>query len=157
MPLLEDLLLRFHRIWAPPGAVAGQASVPADLQAHVDDELRELGAALDAIDQEGQAVVHEAEAQAAAVVAAAHADADRRIEAARARAPEERSLSASAHVRDRGAEITARINEAELEAVAIGSRATARFQQIVDLVSAEVFTGVEGASEVPHARVVGGG
>ena len=157
MPLLEDLLLRFHRIWAPPGAVDGQASVPADLQARVDDELRELAGALDEIDQEAQSVVKAAEGQAAAVIAAAHAEAEHRIEAARARAPEERALSAAAHIRDRGVEITARITEAQQQAAAIRSGAAARFQRIVDRVSGDVFAGVEGASEVPNARVVGGG
>ncbi|MFI5283317.1 MAG: hypothetical protein ACHQ0J_09335 [Candidatus Dormibacterales bacterium] len=157
MPLLEDLLLRFRRIWAPPGAVAGQASVPADLQARVDDELRELTVALDAIGREGQAVVEASEREAAAVLAAARAEAQHRIEAARARVPEERSLSASAHIRDRGTEIDARISEAELQAGAIRSRAAERMRPLVDQVTAEVFAGVGGELEVADARVVGGG
>jgi hypothetical protein len=157
MPLLEDFLLRFRRVWSPPGAVGGQAAVPADARARVEDELRELTAALDVIEREGQAIVNDAQAQAAAILAAARTEAEHRIEAARTKVPQQRSLSASARIRDRGTEVSARIADAERQAGDITSRARARVQHLVDQVTADAFVGIEGTSEVASARVVGGG
>jgi hypothetical protein len=157
MPLLQDLLLRFRRVWSPPGAVVGQAAVPVDVQARVEDELRELTAALEVIEREGEAIVRDAQAQAASILTAARTEAERRIESARAKVPEQRSQSAAARIRHQGKEITARIAEAERQAGAIGSHASVRMKHLVDQVTADAYAGIESTSEVTSARVVGGG
>jgi hypothetical protein len=155
MPMLEDLLLRFRRAWAPPGPVAGQAAVPVDLQARVEDELRELTGELSAIEQEGQAAVHTAEVKAAAIITAARAEAERAVESARSRLPEARAISAAGRIRDRQDQMDALIASAELEVADLHSLAVSRTSGIVDQVVVAVFADIESASEVPNARVLG--
>jgi hypothetical protein len=156
VPLLEDLLLRFRRVWAPPGPVEGQAGVPTDLQGKLDDELRELTVELSSIDQDGQAIVQAAESEGAAIVAAARAESVRRMEAARARLPEIRAKSAATRIRDRQAQIDELIAKAESDAEGIRSRARSHMQPFVDRVAADVLAGLDAASEEQHARVMGG-
>jgi len=152
VPLLEDLLLRFRRVWAPPGPVEGQAGVPTDLQGKLDDELRELTVELSSIDQEGQAILQAAESEGAAIVAAARAEAVRMVEAARAGLPEVRAKSAATRIKDRQAQIDQLIAKAESDAEAIRSRARSRLQPFVELVTEDVFAGLK----EQHARVMGG-
>jgi cell division septum initiation protein DivIVA len=157
MPLLEDFLLRFRRVWAPPGPVAGQAAVPADLEARVDDELRELTSALSAIDDEGKSIIQAAEAEAARIVAAAQSEADRLIETARGKLPEVRATKAAACIRDRTTERDQLIAKAEKRAIDLHDRAVARMQSVAGRVVSDVFEDMAGSVEEEHARVVGGG
>jgi hypothetical protein len=154
MPL-EDILLRFRRVWAPPGPVMGQAGVPADLQARVDDELRELTALLASIDEEGQAVVRAAEEQAAKIVARAHLDAGSAVESAQRGAPAVRAQGAAARIKDRQAAIDALMVGAEKEAVELRDRARTRMNGLVDAVLARTFASV--SAEEDDARIVGRG
>lgn len=156
MPLLEDLLLRFRRVWAPPGPVAGQAGVPEDLGAHVDDELRELTAELNAIDLEGQELLRAAQIEAASITDAARIESERLAEEARLRVPEVRAGRAAQRVLDRQAEIDGLLTAAEKQAAELRARARSRMPPVVDEVAAAVFAGVD-ASEVDGARVMGGG
>jgi hypothetical protein len=156
MPLLEDLLLRFRRVWAPPGPVEGQAGVPTDLQSKLDDELRELTLELSAIENEGRAIVQGAESDAAAIIATARAESVRAVEAARARLPEVRTATAATRIRDRQTKIDDLIAKADSDAAGIRSRAGGRMQPFVATVVADVFAGLNRESEEPHARVMGG-
>lgn len=154
MPLLEDLLLRFRRVWAPPGPVAGQAGVPEDTAATLDDELRELSVELAAIDEKGLEVVRRAETEATGIVAAARAEAESIVQAARARAPAVRAERAAARVRDRAGEIQRLLAGAERDAASIRDNARSRMPAVVDKVVEAVFAHA-GASEVEHVSVVG--
>lgn len=156
VPLLEDLLLRFRRVWAPPGPAAGQAGVPEDAAAHRGDELHEVFEALQAIEDEGREVIRIAEAEAASVGEAARAECGQILEAARTRAPQVRAARAALRVREREADIDQLIAAAEQQARAIRERARARAQPIVDQVVADVFAATTSLEE-GHARVVGGG
>ena len=157
MALLEDILLRFRRVWAPAGAVAGQASVPADLEARVDDELRELTAALNAIAEEGHALIRAAEAESANSVTAAKLEAERILETARSRIPEARAKRAAACIRDRRSESDDLIAGAEKQARELRDRARSRMPAIVDRAVNAVFAQAPGSGQEEHARVVGGG
>ncbi|HEX9100295.1 MAG TPA: hypothetical protein VF956_12475 [Candidatus Dormibacteraeota bacterium] len=154
MPL-EDILLRFRRVWAPPGPVMGQAGVPADLQARVDDELRELTALLASIDEECQAVVRAAEEEAAKIVARARADAASAVEAAQHGIPAVRAQGAAARIKDRQAVIDALIVGAQKEAIELRDRARKRMDGVVDTVLAKTFASA--SAEEGDARIVGGG
>ncbi len=156
MPLLDDFLLRFRRVWAPPGPVAGQAAVPADLEARVDDELRELTSELSSIDDEGKSIVQTAEAEAAKIVAAAQSEADRLIGTARGKLPEVRASKAAACIRDRKAERDQLTASAEKQAIDLRDRALSRIQSVAGRVVSDVFEGLAGSVEEEHARVVGG-
>jgi cell division septum initiation protein DivIVA len=156
MPLLDDFLLRFRRVWAPPGPAAGQAAVPADLEARVDDELSELTSALNAIDGEGKSIVQAAEAEAAKVLAAAQSEADRLIETARGKLPEVRASRATARISDRKTERDQLIASAEKQAVDLRDRAMTRMQSFAGRVVGDVFEQVAGSVKEEHARVVGG-
>jgi hypothetical protein len=155
MPLLEDLLLRFRRGWAPPGPVAGQGAVPVDLEARVEDELRGLTADLNVIEQEGQEVVRTAKAEAVTILAAARAEAERTVESARSRLPRVRATSAAGRIRDREAKVDDLLASAESQAADLRSRARSRTSGVADQVVADVFAGIDSASEVPNVRVVG--
>lgn len=157
MPLLEDFLLRFRRVWASPGPVAGLAAVPADLEAGVDEELRELTSSLDAIDEEGRSIVQAAEDAAASIVALAQSEADRTIEVARATLPEVRTTKAAASIRDRRTDRDQLIATAEKQAIDLRLRALARMQSVAGRVVSDVFEDIAGSVEEEHARVVGGG
>lgn len=154
MPLLEDLLLRFRRVWAPPGPVVGQPGVPTDLAAGLDDELRDLTIELSAIAREGEGVVQGAEAEARSIIDAARTQSVRIVEAARIAAPEVRSSKAAAKIRDRRAEIDRLILDAQAAAGEIKSRAEDRMPALIERVVAEVLAE---HPEEEHARVVGGG
>lgn len=153
--MLEDLLLRFRRVWAPPGPVSGQAGVPEEAGTQHEDELRELTAALEAIDQEGQRMIRAANAEAAEIMQNARSEAERVVATARARAPEVRANNAAARIRNRQREIDELIAASEREADTIRTRASARLQPIVDRVAAGIFAGI-GSLEEQHARVMGG-
>lgn len=155
MPLLEDLLLRFRRVWAPPGPVAGQPGVPEDAGEHLEEELRELSAQLNAIDVEGKALLHAAQTEAAEIVAAANAESAHIVEEARSLAPSVRAGRAAQRASDREAEMDRLIAEAETQAVAMRARARPRMQPIIDKIAADAFVGVR-SSEVTDARVMGG-
>jgi ElaB/YqjD/DUF883 family membrane-anchored ribosome-binding protein len=157
MPLLEDFLLRFRRVWAPPGPVTGQAAVPADLDARVDDELRELTSELRAIDEGGQSVVRAAESEAATIIAAARSEAESAIQAARSRLPEVRATRAAARIRDREADLNDVIAEAAKQAADLRDRARSRMQDFVDKAVTDVFADTAESLEEEHARIVGGG
>lgn len=152
MPL-EDILLRFRRVWAPPGPVMGQSGVPSDLQARVDDELRELTALLASIDEEGQAVLRAAQAEAAKIVAQAQAGAERAIEAAQLRLPEVRAQGASARIKDRQVVIDTLLVRADKDANELRGRSRKRLAGMVAEVLARTFVGVP--AEEGHARIVG--
>lgn len=154
MPL-EDILLRFRRVWAPPGPVMGQAGVPTDLMARVDDELRELTVLLAAIDEEGDAIVRAAEAESASLVARARADADSAIEAARRRAPEVRATGASARFEDRQRAMNSLLAGAKNDAADLTGRAVTRMDDVVSQVVESMFAHL--SQEEDHARIVGGG
>lgn len=156
MPLIADLLLRFRRVWAPPGPVAGQAGVPEDAAAHLNDELRDLTAALQAIEDEGEEIVRAAQAEAATIAEAARAESARIVEAARGGAPAVRAERAAARVRDREVEIDRVIADAERDAAAIRDRARSRMQPLVSRVVADILAAASPEEEEGHARVVGG-
>jgi hypothetical protein len=157
MPLLEDLLLRFRRVWAPPGPVQGQAGVPVDLERSLDDELRELTVALSAIDLEGEAIVQAAESEAAAIIAVARAESVRAVDVARARVPDVRAGKAAARIQEREEGVIALIAKAERDASEMRSRARSRMEPLVDRVKADVLGEVASSVEEQHARVMGGG
>ena len=156
MPLLEDFLLRFRRVWAPPGAAAGQASVPTDLEAQIDDELHDLTSALSAIDLEGKSIVQSAESEAARILDAYQSEADRVIESARGKLPEVRASSATARISSRKSEADELIADARKQAVDAGDRAMTRMQSFAGRVVSEAFEQVAGSVKEEHARVVGG-
>lgn len=154
MPLLEDLLLRFRRVWAPPGPVAGQAGVPEDQGGRVDDELRELSAALNSVDLEAQDLLRAAEVEAASIADAGRIESERIAEEARLRAPDARARRAAQRVIDRQTEIDGLLAEAERQAVELRARSRSRMQPVVDDVAAEILAGAD-ASGVDGARVMG--
>ena len=155
MPLLEDFLLRFRRVWAPPGPVVGQAGVPEDVGGRLDDELSELTGELNAIDLEGQALLHAAQTEADAIMVTAHAESVRIVEEARNQVPRVRAGHAAQRVSDREAEMDRLFAAAEAQAVAIRDRARPRMQPVIDRIAADAFVGVP-SSEVNDARVMGG-
>ena len=154
MPLLEDLLLRFRRVWAPPGPVVGQAGVPTDLVARLDDELRELTGELTALDEEAQAVVGAAEADAARLVAAARTAADEGARLAQSRLPKVRASGAAARVRDRQSVMDDVIKQAAGDAADLRERSRARMKSMVEMILSDLF---RPALEESDAHVVGGG
>lgn len=155
MPLLEDILLRFRRVWAPPGPAAGQPGVPTDLAAGLDDELRDLTVELAAIAREGQAIVQAAEAEARSIVDSARSEAVRIVEAATVAAPQLRTQRAAEKIRDRRAEIDRLIGVAQAEATTLEQTARARMQPVIERVVSDIFAAQP--AEEQHARVVGGG
>jgi cell division septum initiation protein DivIVA len=155
--MLEDFLLRFRRVWAPRGPAAGQAAVPTDEKSRISDELRELTAALKAIEQEGVEIVLAAEKEAAEVIASAQAEAERATETARSRLPEVRASRAGARFRDREATIEALAADAQKAAQDLRTRAHSRMPDVTKGVLADIFAITEGSSEGRHASVVGGG
>jgi ElaB/YqjD/DUF883 family membrane-anchored ribosome-binding protein len=154
MPLLEDLLLRFRRIWSPPGGVVGQAGVPEEAGARLDDEIREVSAVLAQIDDEAAAVVASAGRQAASTLAAADAESARLVESARARLPQVRAQSAAARLHLRQTAIDHVLAESEARAREVGDHARARMPALVAQVVEEMLGST--AVEEDHARVVGG-
>lgn len=154
MPLLEDFLLRFRRVWAPPGPVVGQAGVPTDLEARLDDELRELTEQLAALDEEAQAVVRAAEAEAARLVATAQAAVDDDARLARSGLPEVRASGAAARIHDRQSVMDDVMVRAARDAADLRERSRERMAGVVELVLSDLFTQ---ASEESDAHVVGGG
>lgn len=154
MPLLEDLLLRFRRVWAPPGPVVGQAGVPTDLVARLDDELRELTGELAALDEEAQAVVRAAEAEAARLVAAARAAVDDDATRAQSRLPEVRASGAAARIRDRQSVMEDVMVRAARDAADLRERSRERMTSVVEVVLSDLFMQ---ALEESDAHVVGGG
>lgn len=154
--MLEDLLLRFRRVWAPPGPVTGQAGVPKEAGEQRENEVRDLIEALEAIEREGERIMRAADAEASEIVQKARAEAERLIETARARAPEVRANNAAVRIRDREREIDELVASSQREAESIRTHASSSLQPIVDRVVAEIFAGI-GSYEEQHARVVGGG
>lgn len=154
MPLLEDFLLRFRRVWAPPGPVAGQAGVPQDLAATIEDELRDLSLELETIDTRGREIVREAEAESDAIAASALNAASKIVETARERAPAVRAASAAARVRDRADEIDSLLARAAQDAQSMRDRAGPRMDPVVRKVVERVLA-APAISEAGHARVVG--
>lgn len=157
MPLLEDFLLRFRRVWAPPGPVSGQVAVPEDLEARVDDELRELTSALGAIEIECQAVVREAETAAAKIIAEARTEAEHTIQAARSRLPDLRATRAAVRIQDRESRMSEVVTEADRQAAELRDRARSRMPGIVEEALADVFADTAARPGEGHARVMGGG
>jgi hypothetical protein len=157
MPLLEDVLLRFRRIWTPPGPAAGQTAVPADLEARMDDELRELTSALAAIEEEGESIERAAGAEASDIIAAAQLDAERTVAEARERLPEVRATTAAERIRNREADIAQLTAGAEKRASELRERARARMQGFVDRAVEMAFAESSASLEGDHARVMGGG
>ena len=154
MPMLEDLLLRFRRVWAPPGPVVGQAGVPNDLVARLDDELGELTEELAALDEEARVVVGEAEAEAARLVAAAQAAADAEARLAQSRLPEVRASGAAGRIRDRQSVVDDLMKRAAGDADDLRKRSRKRMNGMVEGVLAELF---RPALEESDVHVVGGG
>lgn len=154
MPLLEDLLLRFRRVWAPPGPVVGQAGVPTDLVARLDDELRELTEELAALDEEAQALERAAEAEAAGLVAAARAAVDDDMRLAQSRLPEVRASGAAARIRDRQSVMEGVMVQAARDAGDLRERSRERMTGVVEAVLSDLFMQ---ALEESDAHVVGGG
>ncbi len=154
MPLLEDFLLRFRRVWAPPGPVVGQAGVPTDLEARLDDELRELTEQLAALDEEAQAVVRAAEAEAARLVATAQAAVDDDARLAQSGLPEVRANGAAARIHDRQSVMEDVMVRAARDAADLRERSRERMAGLVELVLSDLFTQ---ALEESDAHVVGGG
>ncbi|HSP08877.1 MAG TPA: hypothetical protein VLU92_04705 [Candidatus Dormibacteraeota bacterium] len=154
MPLLEDLLLRFRRVWAPPGPVVGQAGVPADLVARLDDELRELTQALAALDEEAQALVRAAEAEATRLVAAAQMGVDEDARLTQSRLPEVRASGAAARIRDRESVMDDLMKRAVADAADLRKRSRQRIESMVAAVVSELCTPV---LEESDAHVMGGG
>ncbi len=156
MPLLEDLLLRFRRIWSPPGPVAGQPGVPEEAGARLDDEVRELSGELGSIDEEAAGIERDAAHQAAGIVDAAAAEAERTVADARARLPSLRAERAALRIRDRQADVERVVAEAGKEGAALLVRARSRTPELVKALVEEVFAEAE-TPEEGHARVLGGG
>ena len=156
MPLLEDLLLRFRRIWSPPGAVVGQPGVPEEAGVRLDEEVRELTAELAAIDADAARQEQAGDAQAAAIREAASAEAQHIVEEARARLPALRAERAASRTLERQAGIERLVEEARRQHEEVIARARARMPELVRGVVDAVFA--EAAEEeVAHAGVVGGG
>lgn len=154
MPLLEDLLLRFRRVWAPPGPVVGQAGVPTDLVARLDDELRELTQELTVLDEEAEAVVRAAEVDAAELVAAARAKVEDDARQAQSRLPEVRAKGAAGRIHDREAVMEEVMVRAAGDAADLRERSQGRLKGMVEVVLADLF---KPALEESNAHVVGGG
>lgn len=154
--MIQDFLLRFRGVWAPPGPAAGQAGVPADRRADLDHELRDLSDALETTEREAQEIVRAGEAEANAVAEAARSESVRIVEAARLAAPQVRAQSAASRIQDRRAEIDRLISGAEDDAAAIQLRARSRVQPLVERIVAAVFA-AQPAAEEQHGRVMGGG
>lgn len=155
MPVLDDFLGRFRRVWAPPGPAAGQAGVPEDAATHNDQELADLSTALEAIEAEAREIRRAAESEALAIVEAARAEAAGVVTTAQAELPRVRAEAAAARIRNRQAEIDQLLARARQEAGGITSRARSRMRPVVDGVVAAVYSG--SLSEEAHADVVGGG
>lgn len=155
MPLLQDLLVRFRRIWSPPGPVAGQAGVPEEAGANFDEEIRDLSVELAAIDREADDMVRAAEQQAASISEEAEAESARMVEDARTRLPAIRAKRAAARIQDRQAASARVIAEAESRAAELRAHARFRMPELVAGAVDDVFAGLT-APEEGHARVVGG-
>ena len=155
MPLLDDLLLRLRRIWAPVGPAAGQPGVPEEAGAGLETEIADLTRELAGIDDEAAAMVRAAEEQAAGIRAAGLAEASRIGERARDELPAARAAQAARRVEDRQAEIAKILQAAEQAAREVRARASARMPELVGRVTAEVFGSVPAKED--HARLVGGG
>lgn len=155
MPLVQDLLLRFRRIWSPPGPVAGQAGVPEEAGANFDDEIRDLSVELAAIDRQADDMMRAAERQAASAGEAAEAESARIVEEVRTRLPAIRAERAAARIKDRQADSDRVIAEAESRAAELRARARSRMPDLVSAVVDDVFARLMAPEEV-HARIVGG-
>ncbi len=156
MPLLNDLLLRLRRIWAPVGPAAGHAGVPEEAGTGLETEIADLAHELAAIDNEAMTIERDAKEKAAAIREAARAEASRIREQARGQLPAVRASQAARRVEDRQGEIASVLLAAEQSARAVRDRANARMPALVGRVVGEVFRSVAAAKE-DHAGVVGGG
>lgn len=155
MPLLEDLLLRFRRVWAPPGPVTGQAGVPADLDARLENELQQLTVQLAAVEAECDAIVRDAEREAEAILSGARQKADRALAEARASIPTVRSNSAVSRASRREAEIEKLLDDAAARAAEVRRRAETRMRPVVAEAVRSVFADLAEQAKENGAGAVG--
>lgn len=137
MPRLDEILLRFRRLAAPPG-LAGPHAVVVDRAADARVELAAVLAAVDAIEDDADRIEAAARARRDALLEAAAAEARRLLEEAERRAPVERTAIVEAGRLRHEAETRAMIAAARSEARRIERAASGRVPELASAVVARL-------------------
>ncbi|HYM50474.1 MAG TPA: hypothetical protein VET65_07845 [Candidatus Limnocylindrales bacterium] len=143
---MAELLQRFRRAAAPPGAAA-QPGIPSDRKADLSSELGEVFAAVRAIEAEAAAITTGAQREAARIRETALVEAQRIVADARAQVPAARAEAAAARRRERDREIRELMGGAENQATQVRLMAASRTGSLVERIIGDVLDGVTQAGE----------
>ncbi len=122
---------------SPPGR-PGLAGVPTDHEAQVADELRDVFAAIDAIEDETRRIRTEAQERAERRRAESEAEAERILADAIRGAEQVRADAAARHRRDLDEDIAATLEQARVAAEDVVARADARLDETAQEVVSRV-------------------
>ncbi len=131
MSPLEELLLRFRRLAVPPG-LAEPAVVAIDRTLDITIELAPVFAAIDAVEDEADAIERDARARSLQRTTAAQAEAIRLVAEAEVRVAPLRSEALTRRRRSRAHEVRVIREDARREAARISEVARAGMPQLVD-------------------------
>lgn len=137
MPDLDRFLRRFRRLVAPPGRPR-PAGVPVDREAALSDELAEVFAAIDAIQEDAEAIRKEGKEKAEELRSRAEEEARRVISEGEDQADEVRAEEAARHRERLQEEVQKALALARSDAEEVRERANERVDElagrVVDLV-----------------------
>ena len=134
---LEEFLLRFRRLAAPPG-LAGPAGVAVDRTADITMELAPLLVAIDEIEDEADAIERQASEHGVERVALAENEARRLVADADSRVAEVRTAIVGERHRTRAVEVRTLRRRARTEADRIGRTAALHAPELVDRAVARI-------------------
>ncbi len=134
---LEELLLRFRRLAAPPG-LAGPAAVAVDRTADITLELGPLLAAIDAIEDEADAIVREARERGVERRALGETEARRLLADAEPRVAELRTAVVRERHRTRALEARTVLRQARAEADRVERTAGLHAPELVERALASI-------------------
>lgn len=155
MPSIADILERFRRVGAPPGAAA-PAGVPRDRKSELSDELHDVFGQLDVIEAEAQAITNSANQEAERITTAARLEAQQIVEAARSAVPAMRADAEAARRRQRSHELQALDQETQERIAAMRRQVADRMPALIDRVLAELMKEAAPARD-QHVELVGRG
>jgi hypothetical protein len=138
---LPDLLRRFRRTWAPPGAALERVAPPVDAAARLRDELHPVLEAIAEIQRRATAARTEGDTKAAALLDTAEREADRATRKAEAQAPSMRAAAAERKHHAVDAEVTSVLAAARGDAERIGAQCQERLPRLLDVVRTCVLNG----------------
>jgi len=140
---LPELLRRFRRGWAPPGAALARVAPPVDVAARLRDEIQPLLDAIGEIQAQADATRAEADERAKALLENAQREADQQVRDAEQRAPATRAEAAERKRSSVDDEITSIVTGGADEARRIAARAEKQLPNLLASVRACVLQGLE--------------